>query len=581
MRRNLFYLLILFLLSGQTGISQTVKIEKKDELSPELRKDAAAFVREAFAEVGTLRTPENRVGFSSEMASLMWFTDEREARAMYQTVFNDFRQLIAQYDSQLNQTGDDENENLGGGGFMFFGGGGSSSTRKMTKALAVRQQIAASLAEHDAELALDFFTTSGQAVTNPKFRKQIEERDAYFETRLLAQIAEQDPDTALKYGRKNLAKAFNFQLIGVLKKIYEKDRGKGAAFGEEIVQKLKSAPSKSGNFYELGSLLNLGAKNFEQVKGKSGEKPMFSEQSMRDIADLLAKELLKGGEGYAEEGYAENYIPQIEKFSPARAIQLRQKFSQTKQIAGPVRGSTMAMMPPPPPMPMASPAPMKTDGGADNQKQLTESMQSLGGKQLSKEEREKTVAQARKTINALKDPTQKLMALSALALQISALGDKESALSIMDEAKNSVNSQPKNYVDFLQNWMLAGSYAQIDAKKAFPILEESILRLNDTLGAVLKVGEFIDVGGEMIEDGEAQVGAFGGEMTRGLLGNLGAADQTVRRLAQADFARTKELTNKFDRVEARILAKMIVLRAVLGKKEIKEIEILGADMMEP
>nr|MDQ3321749.1 hypothetical protein [Acidobacteriota bacterium] len=100
MRRKLPSLFILFLLSAQIVFSQTVKIEKKDEISPELRKEALAFLRETAAEVGSLRLLESRISFSSEMASLMWFADEREARAMYQTVFNDFRQLLAQYDSQ-------------------------------------------------------------------------------------------------------------------------------------------------------------------------------------------------------------------------------------------------------------------------------------------------------------------------------------------------------------------------------------------------------------------------------------------------------------------------------------------------
>jgi hypothetical protein len=207
------------------------------------------------------------------------------------------------------------------------------------------------------------------------------------------------------------------------------------------------------------------------------------------------------------------------------------------------------------------------------QKQLMESLQNLGTKQLSKEEREKIVGQARKTIASIKDPNQKMFALSALALQVKTLGDKELAVQIMDEAGSSVNLQPKNYVEFMQIWMLAGGYAQIDANKAFPLLEDAIFRLNDTISAFIKVGEFIDVGGDIIEDGEVQVGGFGGAMKTDLLRSLGGADETVRSLAKADFARTKDLTNKFERTEVRILAKMIVLRVLFNdKKETAEKE---------
>jgi hypothetical protein len=120
---------------------------------------------------------------------------------------------------------------------------------------------------------------------------------------------------------------------------------------------------------------------------------------------------------------------------------------------------------------------------------------------------------------------------------------------------------------FTQSWMLASSYSEINAEKAFPILEETVFRLNDTISAFIKVGEFIDVNGDIIEDGEVQVGTFGGEITNGLLRGIGQTDSTLTNLANHDFARTKALTDKFDRTEVRILAKMLVLRAVLGNKK--------------
>jgi len=115
--------------------------------------------------------------------------------------------------------------------------------------------------------------------------------------------------------------------------------------------------------------------------------------------------------------------------------------------------------------------------------------------------------------------------------------------------------------------MLASGLATSNPDKAFPLLEETIGRANDTLAAFIKVGEFIDVAEEVIQDGEVQVGAFGGQMVRGLTRELGMADTTIQVLAHADFGKTKALTNRFDRAEIRILAKMMVLRAVLDDKK--------------
>ena len=89
-------------------------------------------------------------------------------------------------------------------------------------------------------------------------------------------------------------------------------------------------------------------------------------------------------------------------------------------------------------------------------------------------------------------------------------------------------------------------------------------------GVVLKVAEFIDVNEEMIDDGEVQVGMFGGQMIRGITKELGIANTTLISLAKADFNKTKALTNSFDRVEVRVLAKILILRAVLDKNPKKD-----------
>ncbi len=545
MNRNFYLLILIVFLSVQIIFPQKVEKNKKSEVSAELKKDAVAFLRETVVEVNNLRTLENRISFSAEMASLMWFNDEKEARAMFQSVINDFRALLGQYDAQLGATEITPDEG------NFFSGDTSDKaqiTRKFMKAISVRQQIATTIAEHDPQLALEFFTASGQAISNPTLRKQIEQRNTYFETRLLNEIVAKDVDTALKYGRKTLSKGFNGELISLLKKIYDKDAEKGAAFGEDILQKIKSEDSTPDKFYYLNSLLSLGISNLEEIKSKPDKKPLFKEQALRDLAELMAQAILKRED--AEGSDVQSYISPIERFAPARAAQIRQKFGVKKGNKA---------------VPEIEIVTKSVEVEVENpQKKTIEDVKNLGTKQLSKEDREKVIGQARKTIAEIKEPTQRMLALSALASQVALAGDKELAVQIMDEARAFVNASPKNYQDFLQTWLLAGGYAQVDATKAFPLLEDAIFRLNDTISAFIKIGEFMDVRGEIIEDGEVQVGGFGGSITRDLTRSLGQSDTTIRNLAIADFVRTKGLTNKFDRQEVRILAKMLVLRAVLG-----------------
>ncbi len=575
MKKQIISLPIIFLLLfAQIAFSQEItnatdlkadkKGDAKNEISPELKKDAVEFLRNTAVEVNNMRTLENRISFSAEMAGLMWFSDETEARAMYQNVINNFRQLLAQYDAELNAMAVTPDEM---GALMYSNTAKSNVARKFTKALTVRQQVTTSLAEHDPRLAFEFFTETAQAISNPQMRKQTEQSDSYFETRLLQQIAENDVDTALKYARKNLDKGFNYETISLLKKIYNKDADKGIAFGENIISKLKSDTPNPEGFYFFTSLLSFGEETIGNSKDKKTGKekrPIFSDQNMRDIAEIMAQEILKREDGSDFEGY----ISQIEKYVPARAVQIRSKFGIKKNNA---KGSTkIASVETPPPNPLPTP-----NEKENIEKQLTENIENLGKKELTGEEKQKVIEQSRKIINSIDDRDKKIMALSGLALQIFQTGDKKLASEILDESRSLINLQPVNYRDYMETWILIGGYSQVDAEKAFPILESTIYRLNDTISAFVKVGEFIDVNGDMVEEGEVQLGSFGGGFTRELMGGLGTAVAPIRSLAIADFKRTKDLTNRFDRQEVRILAKMLVLRAILGNdKAENETEIL-------
>jgi hypothetical protein len=565
----------LLFLSIQTAFSQKIetKIAAKNEteISAELKKQAVEFLRESAGEVGNLRTLENRISFASEMASLMWFHDEKEARAMMNAVVGDFKQLLLQYDSQINAGGIElgEDEHYYGG---LFGGGDQSDNarlmRKLAKAMSVRQQITLSIAEHDPQFALDFYNGSLQTFSNAEVRKRFQAQDTYFEARLVNQIAEKDAGKALEFGRKSLAKNFNYEHIELLKKIYEKDADKGAAFAEDIAKKLKDEKGGADNFYMLGAVFKLGAENYEKAK-KDNKKPMFSEQDLRDLAEQTAQGVLKRFDS-GEIG-ATDFLELIEKYAPSRGVQIRAKVNArtiTKNTDGSIvaDSSGIAFEVNDVPTKLTSGS-TKSSEEKNEQEEIMKSLQNLDKKQLPKEEREKVIGQARKIIAATPNKQQKILALAALAAQVSKLGDKELASEIMKDAQVLVNASPKNYLDFMEIWILASGLAEINAEKAFPVLEDTISRLNETLAAFVKVGEFMDISGEMIDDGEVQVGSFGGSMVKELTRGLGMADATILNLAKSNFTKTKALTNRFERQEARILAKMLVLRAILGDKK--------------
>ncbi len=573
--KNKFALLTLLFVLSISALAQTAPPPAKPAADAKLEKEAVELLRETSVEVGRLRSAENRISFNSELASLMWFHDEKEAKVMYGAVISDFKQLLSQFDAQMNSLDaplDEDSDSMGG---IFGSYGRSKVERKFRTSMAVRQQIAMSLAEHAPDLAYNFFYDSLNLISNPEFRKQTEQSDKSFEAQLMKQIAESDPGKAFEYGKASIKNGLDTNHIQLLKKIYAKDADKGVEFGAAILSRLKSDKSSVENIYFYNSLLTFGAANLEESKKPGAKKAVYDRNDLHDIADQFGQTILEGDEELGNA--AISYARQIEKYAPGRAAQIRSKFhdsntsSNTSYVmanaanamanaantAAYGRGNSA----------VSSNANTAYEERVKTEKQMMNDIKDLGTKPLAKEERDKVVAQARKIISQTPGRDKKIVALSLLAAQVSRAGDRELADEVMRDAERLVNPQPKNYQDFLLSWMLASGYAEANPDKAFPLLESTILRANDTITAAIKVAEFIDVNDEYVVDGEIQVGMFGGSMIRELTGELGMASSTIKSLVKADFTKTKSLANSFDRTETRVLAKMLVLRAALDKRE--------------
>lgn len=579
--RSLLLLVVMF--CALTASSQTAAKTPKTEDDEKLNEKAVALLRETLGEVNNMRTLENRISFTSELASLMWFHDEQEARAMFTGVNNDFRQLLAQYDAQMNAMGTKSEDEADPGNLLIFDPTERSKLqKKFTTAMAVRQQIAMSMAEHDADLAFTFYYDSLNAISNPELRKETDERDRYFEFQLINQIADKAPDKAIKFGKKSLAGGFTYQHLDLLKRIYKKDADKGVDFAADILSHVKSDKMTEDNMSAVSGLIYFGEETIKRSGTDVGKKAIYTTTDLRDLAEAMAQSILNRSGRENMSGI--EFLSQIEKYAPGRALQIRAKFkvtdSPSSQVYAGNRSASVSRMSSlantaatsDVPDPGMSAAQKAREERTKNEKQMMDDVMKVGNKDLPKEQRDSIIAQARKILLMTPGRDKKVTGLSILAAQVAAAGDKDLAAQIMRDAESVVNPQPKNYQDFLLTWMLASGYASANPDKAFPLLQDTIGRANDTLAAFVKVGEFIDANEEMIQDGEMQVGAFGGSMIRGMTGELGIADATIRILAKADFDKTKDLTNRFDRPEIRILAKMMVLRAVLGDKNPPKID---------
>ena len=583
------------------AVSQTPVKSPETEQDKKLKEKAIAFLKETQGDVNTMRTLENRISFTSELASLMWFQDEREARGMFVGVTTDFRELLLQYNQQMNALGTANEEEIGSGSFLIPDESARGRLQlKFRTAMAVRQQIAMSMAEHDPDLAFTFYYESLNAISNPDYRKQAEEQDKYMEFQLINMIADKDPGKAAKFGSKSLSKGFTYQHLDLLKKIYASDQDNAISFGADILSSLKTGNSKSigGEEGSLGNLISFGEETLGQSQTDGKKKAVYSPADLRDLTDVLAQSILERPSNSGP--INPETMKLIQKYAPGRAVLIKAKFKAANGTGDeygrysniPANVAVARAMQDARAMdkaaaqvnsaantsnPDISAAQQTRLDREKNEKQMMDDMMKVGNKDLPKEQRDAIIAQARKILLLTPGRDKKIAGLSMLAAQVAKAGDRELADQIMKDAEGLVNPQPKNYQDFLLTWMLASGYASANPDKAFPLLQDTIARANDTLAAFVKAAEFIDVNGEIIEDGEVQVGAFGGSMVRDMTRELNMADSTIRVLAIVDFDKTKDLTNRFDRQEVRILAKMLVLRAVLGDKNPPKSEGVDTD----
>ena len=555
-------------------IAQTVE---NSDLSPaELReKQALEFLRETQAEVNGLRLVENRISFGSDLAAMLWTRDEREARILYSGVVDDFRQLVSQIDAQSNLLGPKPAE---GDVFevvsMFEPNERLKLARKFSVVAGVRQAIASNIAEHDPELALTFYYETAGSVSNPDFKKVMAQSDPSLEKKLIDRLASYDPAKAAAMARKTLDLGFKAQQVDMLRQLYAKDADKAADLAASYLSKVKSERPESLDLAAVSSLLKYGTQMLDQSRTISGTRSIYSDSDLRDLAETLSQAVLSrptdGGAPLV------NYARDVERFQPARAAQIRSRAqvqTQTRMVNARVVTAPPAAVRGPVASTGSTAASAEQLAKAQreaNEKKSMDDIARVSNPKLSADQREKVVTQLRKTISATPGKDKKIMTLSALASQVAKLGDKDLAAEIMRDAAAFVSPQPKNYQDFMLSWMLAAGYASVEPDRTFVILDELIGRCNEVIVSAIRTAEFVDINDEMVVDGELQIGGMAsgpaGSMIKGLTSALSGFDSVLITLAKADFQRTRELTNRFERPEARVLAKMLVLRAVLGDK---------------
>jgi hypothetical protein len=128
----------------------------------------------------------------------------------------------------------------------------------------------------------------------------------------------------------------------------------------------------------------------------------------------------------------------------------------------------------------------------------------------------------------------------------------------MDDARNLVSKRATDFDDFGNQIKVADAYAAIDPKKSFEILDAGIAHLNELLQAATVLNGFeVDI----FKDGEMSM-----RTNDDLVGMVNRFGLELATLAKVDFEGARGTADKFQLLEPRMNARLLMVQGVLGTR---------------
>lgn len=282
-------------------------------------------------------------------------------------------------------------------------------------------------------------------------------------------------------------------------------------------------------------------------------------------------------------------LPQIDQYLPGRAPAVRQKlteigvgndprraFSQFGSLAQQATVESMLQAAAGAPAGMQSrlyqQAALKAaaEGDTDRAREIankyldsttrTAVLQSVDIQQAARGSSAEKMEEVRQSISRLRSEEERVR----LLLQLAAATQKENpklALQVLDEAKNLVVRRAAGYQQFDAQLKVAHAFAALETARSFETLEPGIMQLNELLSAAALLSGFeVDI----FKEGELPLQG-GSSLTSMVLRYA----QELAGLAKIDFEGAQTAADKFQLAEPRILARLSIVRGVLGVQPVQ------------
>jgi hypothetical protein len=582
---------------GQSPLDLQQKVQKELELKKELERKTFALLDEVVGSAATLKLPENRALVLSSAADLLWTRDEKRARALFKDAINNLSSTAIRFNPKMSK----------------------EQSRSYQMYVQQRTEILQIIARRDADLALEMLRASRLPVvpvTTASLEIKLPDEDMQIEKSLAIQVAANDPKRAFQMAEDSLAKGISFDLLNLLGRLNDKDTDLAGRFASSIVSKLRSESLTTNPeaMWIAVMLLRMGIQPEDDGSGTSarlvsmdGGKTQFKldERQIRDLLEMVTTVALSGTPHPSLSSLLPSLMPEIEKRLPERVSVLRRRIAESARTLNPEErmfveyqelaqhGTIEALLE------AAAKAPDKaremlygqaawkamSKGEAARARQIVNDNirdssvrdRILGGlDQMSIAEamRKEKITEVRQKLTLLKSKEQRAGILMHLALGAAIKKDRKLALELLNEALPLVNFNPKGDDELYTLLQVGRVYALVEPVKAFEMIESLVDRANDLLSAASVLsGFFLPSGvfkkGEMVlPPGYSNVSMrfrqFGKELAT---------------LALLNFERAKAAADKFQRNEARIMARLFIVQGVLSERLGSGVALYGGGMI--
>jgi len=564
-----------------TTTNATASQGQKTSEHQELEKKALALLDEIAGGADALRLAENRALVRASVADILWAHDEKRARSLFKDAISD---LIETAGATI------DTDEPSGFGFM---------SKQMTAQL--RGEVLQIIAAHDARLALEYLrATRPAASATTAFAKQRYgqyDPEPQLELTLAAQMAASDPQRALEAAEESLARNVSSQLPDIVEKLQRKDPEAAAKLVTDIVKKLRTEnlTSDSESTGVAISLLKM-----QSGKGKD-TAPILNKQAAQDLANMLATAALSvpSGKSYYLSRF-DSALPEIEKYAPARAAEVRRKIAAFKkrnmaasdEDEGNNQSETTsveanyqqamekgtaddvlalaAKAQPEMRSGMIQQAASKAlaEGNADRARSIIndkiadplerkQMLAELDRQVLASAVEKGKIEEARQIIARVRSNDERATALAALAITAKEKEQPKLAAQLLDEARSAISPRARNVTQLAAQFQVARALTLVDPARSFVIVEPMIDQVNELVNAAAVLGGFIAP--EFMREDEAMMSLASKPIS--LLSTQ--FNKELAALVNSDFERTKAAADRFQRNELRILARLLIARNVL------------------